>query len=231
LLGYRLALVNVKKKWYQPVSFWEPWMRVKTDAKRRAILTAAADVFRECGFTGATMAAVSARAGGSKATIYRYFDSKEDLFVALMLDAVLEDATEVFDTLKPSDDLRRTLERFGASLLVLSLSDESLSVKRNSIAEGSKSGLGQALFDRGAKVLWSRTADFLSAEVAEGRLRQEDAWMMAMHLRGLLEADLVNRALIGAKVDKRPAHLRAHAARAVDVFLRAYGQTQKSQTA
>ncbi|HEY1447166.1 MAG TPA: TetR/AcrR family transcriptional regulator [Caulobacteraceae bacterium] len=206
-------------------------MRVKTDAKRRAILAAAAEVFHECGFSGATMAAVSARAGGSKATIYRYFTSKDDLFVTLMLEAVLEHANEVFDTLKPSDDLRRTLERFGASLLALSLSDESMSVRRNSIAEGPKSSLGQALFDHGAKVLWSKTADFLSAEVASGRLRRENPWMMAMHLRGLLEADLVNRALIGAKVDKRPAHLRDHAARAVDVFMRAYGQTAKGRSA
>ena len=94
-------------------------MRVKTDAKRREILIAAAEVFREHGFAGASMSAVSERAGGSKATLYRYFASKEDLFVSLMLEKVLEHAEELFDTLQPSDDLRRTLVRFGASLLEL----------------------------------------------------------------------------------------------------------------
>lgn len=206
-------------------------MRVKTDTKRRAILEAAAEVFRERGFADATMAAVSARVGASKATVYRYFDSKEDLFVTLMLEAVLEHANEVFDTLRPSDDLRRTLERFGSSLLALSLSEESLSVRRNSIAEGSKSNLGQALFDHGAKVLWTRMADFLAAEMVAGRLRPEDPWLAAMHLRGMLEADLLNRALIGAKVDRRPALLKAHAAKAVDAWLRAYGQTGKGRSA
>jgi AcrR family transcriptional regulator len=230
-MGYRLALVNVKQNWYRSVSFWELTMRVKTDAKRRAILAAAAEVFRESGFSDATMAAVSARAGGSKATVYRYFKSKDDLFVTLMLEAVLEHANEVFDTLRPSDDLRRALEGFGASLLALSLSDESLSVRRNSIAEGPKSSLGQALFERGAKVLWSKTAAFLQAEGEAGRLRREDPWMMAMHLRGLLEADLVNRALVGASVDKRPGQLRDHAAKAVDIFLRAYGHTAKGRSA
>jgi AcrR family transcriptional regulator len=118
-------------------------MRVKTDAKRRAILAAAAEVFRESGFAGATMAAVSERAGASKATVYRYFNSKDDLFVTLMMEAVLEHANRVFDTLRPSDDLRQTLERFGARLLALNLSDEALSVRRNSIAEGSKSNLAR----------------------------------------------------------------------------------------
>jgi AcrR family transcriptional regulator len=206
-------------------------MRVKTDAKRREILMAAAEVFREHGFAGASMSAVSERAGGSKATLYRYFASKEDLFVSLMLEKVLEHAEELFDTLQPSDDLRRTLVRFGASLLELSLSDTFMSVRRNTIAEGPRSGVGQELFDRGTKVLWSRMADFMAAEMDAGHLIHEDPWIAAMHLRGMLEADLVNRALIGAAVDKRPKTLKAHAAKAVDAFLRAYGQTSADKSA
>jgi len=205
-------------------------MRVKTDAKRRAILAAAAEVFRESGFTGATMGAVSERASGSKATIYRYFSSKNDLFVTLMMEAVLEHADKVFDILKPSDDLRQTLERFGASLLALNLSDEAMSVRRNSIAEGSKSSLGQALYDRSA-ILWSRMADFVGAEMAAGRLRRDDPWTAALHLRGMLEADPVNRALIGASVDRRPVRLKEHAHKAVDAWLRAYGQTGNGKSA
>lgn len=198
-------------------------MRVKTDAQRRKILAAAAEVFHEHGFAGASVNAVAERAGGSKATLYRYFKSKEDLFVTLMLEAVLENAEAVFDTLRPSEDLRRTLERFGVGLLELGLSDESLSVRRNSIAEGPRSGLGQELFERGSKMLWGRMADFLRGQMDAGRLRRADPWTVAMHLRGLLESDLINRALIGARVDKRPKSLKSHAADAVDVLLRAYG--------
>ena len=206
-------------------------MRVKTDAKRREILAAAAGVFREHGYAGASMSAVCERAGGSKATLYRYFESKDDLFVTLMLDAVMDHALEVFGALEPGRDLRRTLQRFGAGLLDLSLSEEALSVRRNSIAEGPRSGLGQQLFDRGARALWSRMAAFMEGEMDAGRLRRADPWTVAMHLRGMLEADLVNRALIGAKVDKRPKSLRAHAAAAVDAFLRAYGQPPNGRSA
>lgn len=206
-------------------------MRVKTDAQRRKILAAAAEVFHEHGFAGASMSAVCERAGGSKATLYRYFKSKEDLFVTLMLDAVMENAEAVFDNLKPSDDLRRTLERFGVGMLELGLSDASLSVRRNSIAEGPKSGLGQELYERGSKPLWGRMADFLAGEMDAGRLRRADPWTVAMHLRGMLEADLINRALIGAHVDKRPRSLREHTAQAVDALLRAYGQTANGRSA
>jgi AcrR family transcriptional regulator len=206
-------------------------MRVKTDAQRRKILTAAAEVFHEHGFAGASVNAVAERAGGSKATLYRYFNSKEHLFATLMLEAVMENAEAVFDTLKPSENLRRTLERFGLGLLELGLSDESLSVRRNSIAEGPKSRIGQELFERGSKHLWGRMAEFLEGEMAAGRLRRADPWTVAMHLRGMLEADLINRALIGARVDKRPRTLKTHAVEAVDALLRAYGQTANGKSA
>lgn len=198
-------------------------MRVKTDAKRRAIVAAASAVFREKGLAGAGMTAVAERIGGSKATLYRYFSSKEELFLAVMLDDVLDHAHVVFDALSPSGDLRATLERFGARFLKLTLSDEALSLRRMSIAEGLRSGIGQRLFERGPKLVWAKMADFLTGQMKTGRLRAEDPWKAAMHLRGLLEADLVNRALIGADVDCRPGSLRQYAVDAVEAFLRAYG--------
>ena len=199
-------------------------MRVKTDAKRKAILEAAGAVFRDKGLAGAGMTDIAARVGGSKATLYRYFSSKDELFLAVMLGDVLDHAQAVFDALTPSGDLRRTLERFGARLLKLTLSGEALAARRMSIAEGSRSGIGQRLYERGPRLVWAKMADFLEGEAKAGRLRAEDPWRAAMHLRGLLEADLINRALIGAEVDSRPASLRRYAAEAVEVFLRAYAQ-------
>jgi AcrR family transcriptional regulator len=206
-------------------------MRVKTDAKRHEILDAAAAVLREQGFSGASMTAVSKRIGASKATLYRYFSSREDLFLTALLDVAHDEAAQLFDLLRPDQDLRVVLERFGARFLELTLTEEVLGVRRILIAEGSRSGLGQRLFERGAKISWSKMADFLRGSAEAGSLRDEDPWMMAMHLRGLLEADIVNRALLGADVDARPANLRRCAAKAVDVLLRAYGVEVAAQMA
>jgi AcrR family transcriptional regulator len=66
------------------------------DRKARAIVDAAAQVFAESGFRAARIADVAARAGIGKGTLYEYFRSKEELFLAVfdafgagMLDAVL----------------------------------------------------------------------------------------------------------------------------------------------
>lgn len=47
-------------------------MRVRTEAKRDAIVEAASEVFLESGFEGASMAQIATLVGGSKATLYGY---------------------------------------------------------------------------------------------------------------------------------------------------------------
>jgi AcrR family transcriptional regulator len=54
----------------------------KDPRKEQAILEAATDVFAKVGFQNADMQVVADRAGVGKGTVYRYFGSKEDLFLA-----------------------------------------------------------------------------------------------------------------------------------------------------
>src|SRR6266700_1485426 len=49
--------------------------------KRAQIRTAAKDLFLRSGFQGTSTDAIKAAAGVSKETLYRYYASKEDLFV------------------------------------------------------------------------------------------------------------------------------------------------------
>jgi TetR/AcrR family fatty acid metabolism transcriptional regulator len=56
---------------------------VDKDAKKLAIIEAAAAVFARDGFANAKMADVAEEAGIGKGTIYEYFPSKEDLFLDL----------------------------------------------------------------------------------------------------------------------------------------------------
>jgi AcrR family transcriptional regulator len=64
------------------------------DDKAAAVLAAAGRVFAERGYEGATMADVARAAGFSKAGVYHYFSSKEDLLHGLLkgsLEEVLDD--------------------------------------------------------------------------------------------------------------------------------------------
>jgi AcrR family transcriptional regulator len=63
------------------------WNRRK-DARPAEIISAAVDVFAEKGFAEATLDEVAKRAGVVKGTLYRYFDTKEALFRAVVQDAL-----------------------------------------------------------------------------------------------------------------------------------------------
>lgn len=59
------------------------WNRRK-DARPAEIIEAALDIFAESGFAAAKLGDVAKRAGVVKGTLYRYFDTKEDLFRAVV---------------------------------------------------------------------------------------------------------------------------------------------------
>jgi len=55
----------------------------KDEAKRRRIIAAAIQVFAEMGVSNGKIAAIAAKAGIGKGTIYEYFSSKKDIFEAV----------------------------------------------------------------------------------------------------------------------------------------------------
>lgn len=57
------------------------------EAKRRLIFSAAREVILARGFDGAKMEEIAARAGVGKGTLYNFFDSKEALFLSLVVES------------------------------------------------------------------------------------------------------------------------------------------------
>src|SRR5262245_28162455 len=105
-------------------------MRVRTEARRQAIIKAAREIFRDQGFERASMDAICERAGGSKATLYSYFPSKEDLFIACLREMASLEGANVEQFMSEAPDLRSGLERFGLWRLRTTLTKSGLAVRR-----------------------------------------------------------------------------------------------------
>lgn len=71
---------------------------------REAILKAASEVFIETGWNGASMAAISERAGVAVGTVYQYFRSKEEIISAIVAEWALKALADI-KTWDPSDGL------------------------------------------------------------------------------------------------------------------------------
>jgi AcrR family transcriptional regulator len=112
-------------------------MRVRTETGRRKIVDAAIEIFRDEGYERASMARIAARTGGSKATLYGYFPSKENLFAIAMGEAITQQGERALTLLDPSaPDVKATLLRFADAFLRVTTSDDALALTRAIIAEG-----------------------------------------------------------------------------------------------
>ena len=196
-------------------------MRVKSEEKRREIVAKAWELFKENGFERTTMSEISERVGGSKATLYGYYDSKEQLFAAALEQVIRDPADEVFVHLNRAGRLKTRLLNFGRALLDARLSEDLIAVEQALITEARRSELGELLRARFVQPQWRRLAAALDREMVGGQLRKADPMLAAWHFRALVEADLVERRLHGEK------HITAHEIKTavdagVDAFLRAY---------
>lgn len=85
----------------------------KKQRSRRRILDAARDVFFRDGFMLANLDEVAMKAGVAKGTLYRYFESKADLYVAVLAEngAVFE--SKIKEAAIPPGPVRERLQRIG----------------------------------------------------------------------------------------------------------------------
>jgi AcrR family transcriptional regulator len=206
-------------------------MRTKSEARRQAILDTAADVFREEGFERASMAAICDRLGYSKATLYNYFQSKEELFSTVVADATEAEWRATHDALDPSvEDIGEALERFGLRFLTILYSPDVQAMRRLMASEAGRSGLGKQCYERCTVRSQTDIADFLQQAMDAGKLRQASAWFAALHLVGLLESEWSPCFLFQTLETVSAEAIRATVGRAVKAFLGAYGALGSEST-
>jgi AcrR family transcriptional regulator len=202
-------------------------VKSRRDTKRQAILDTAYRLFRTQGFDKTSVAQIHAEVGGSKATIYSHFPSKEELFVECMTVAIDDYIAEIaansvaqLDAL--GTDPGTVLRQYGTSYLKFICSPDTVATRRVMIAEAARSGIGKLFL---AKIVAMRVhvVAFLSQLMAAGSLRPDDALLAAEHLRALLEAGIVEPLMLHAREDSPgDGEIELAANRAVAAFLRTY---------
>jgi AcrR family transcriptional regulator len=199
-------------------------LRVRTEARRRAILEAARSVFQEQGFERASMAEISKRLGGSKATLYGYFKSKEELFVASVELDIAGEVETIAEKVRSFPEIYDALIYLGRAFLERVTSDRPIAISRMIAGLPADTRIGLTFYERGLRQAWMRIAVFFGEQMVAGKLRRANGWVMAMHFKGLLEGEFVERRMLNAlphELDQQTIERVANDA--VDTFLRAYG--------
>lgn len=199
-------------------------MKVRTEARREAILEVASQVFLEFGYERASMAEIVKRIGGSKSTIYGYFASKEELFLAVteaagdrhMATALAEIAEY------RGGDLEARLTRFAEKLTAFLTSDESVSAHRMVLGAAGHSDIGRMFYEVGPQRGMAVMTEMFRQAVELGELRREDPGLLAQYFGALVNAEHYHRWFHRDLPPPSRLQIKRAARRAVDVFLRAY---------
>lgn len=191
------------------------------DRRRALILDAAIDVFMEEGYAGASMDRIVQRAGGSKATLYRHFSSKADLFAAI-IETLVAQMTAPIDHrgVSATGGLAATLTAFARTYLDVLLEPRSLALYRMVMGEGARfPDLGRVFFEQGPGRVAAQLADYLRhCELGRATAPVE---LLAREFLSLVRADLHLRALLGVEIAGPEARAQA-VSRAVTLFVARY---------
>lgn len=133
------------------------------EKKRRAIVSAAEDIFLNEGYVLASMDKIAAMAHVTKQTVYRYFPSKAELFKATLI-TIAESTEESFLDSLQDRDTKNALYQFAIGFIRFHVTEKHLSVYRLLISESKNAPeLTSCFFEVGE----SQTDKVLSAFLEE----------------------------------------------------------------
>jgi len=192
------------------------------DAVRRERLVAAAEhVFVEMGYGAANMDGIARRAGMSKKTIYQVFETKQELFAAVIdsrrneLAAMIE-SEGADESRKPEEVLKQFLRQIARFVLA----PRQAALYRLAVAESQRAPeLANAFYREGSTKVCSPLTEWLAAQHERGILHVPDPMSAAKMLFYMAIAELQMRVLIGECRDPDEAAIEERVDHAVQVFL------------
>lgn len=204
--------------------------RVRTEEKRDEIVRIASELFDELGYDRCSMATISERLGGSKATLYGYFPSKEELLRAVLQCNITTEFYEIVHELYDEPDLRAALIRLGKAYLRKKLSSLPVANIRSIMNQPPCSTMGRDFYEGVILPAFKGIAGHLQSLMDQGRLRRADPWVALMHWKGLHDWDLFERRLIGVISGPEDVDVEKIATLGADAFLTLYG-TEETRSA
>lgn len=192
--------------------------------RRTHYLQVALDLFAAHGFHGVSIDELVAAAGGSKATLYRYFSSKEELF-----EAIVADLTETTVADRSADELadlrlEEGLRAIGHATARAALSERATVLFRLAVGEYVRfPELAQVMFEQGPAVSYARLRDFIARCAATGEIHVDDPQIAAEQFLGGIVGHLQLRRALGQPAPD-PSQITARVEAGVKTFLAAHSR-------
>lgn len=199
------------------------------DDRRRAILAAAGEVFLGMGYANTTIDEVIRRVGGSKRTLYQYFDSKETLFAAVVDEVVGEIVRPLPEIGSSKLGLRDTLLFLATQHMTVVLSDRHVALMRLVAAESSRiPEVGRTYYEHAPARGHAKLRSYFEQQRRKGLMNISDIPRAADYFWGMLLHHGTLRRLYHVVEAPSPDQVVADCASLVDTFLALYGAPSRS---
>lgn len=169
-----------------------------SESKHKAILDAAHNIFLAHGFSRAAMAEIAQEADVSTATLYKHFNSKEELFASVIDDALDRFGGEI-PTELADEPVEEALQVAAKNYLKIQYEGGINALIRVVIAEAaSNPHLGRQYYEQGVVSRNQELVAFLQALEAQGKLKLDDPMVAARQILGLVKEELIWPAMFDA---------------------------------
>ncbi len=198
--------------------------------KRRAVMDAAMTLFLAQGYGATSMEQVARTANVSKATLYAYFESKDQLFAII----VSERKTLFYDAAFETEvtDLHAALTAIGQTFLRFMLREQTLAIYRVAVAESARfPELGRAFFENGPQRGHTIFAEWLERQQAAGLVSVPVPRIAAYQFMTLLRGCVFLRATLAVGPEPSDSEINETVAAAVDTWMAAFGRPRTAQPA
>ncbi len=192
--------------------------------RRARYLEIAQRLFAEHGFEGTSTDMIVAAAGGSKATLYKYFPSKEAIIGGL-IDSVTSRVTQAHPAFRDvSIPIREALTEIGRATLDAVVNPAAVAALRLCLGEvGRFPELARTVWAHGPAKSYENFRGFVSLRCERGELAVDDTQLAAEHFLGTIAGHIQLRVAMGITRAPDGAERARRVESAVETFLARYG--------
>lgn len=195
------------------------------EIRRSAFVNAAREAFFTHGYAGTTMSSIAAAVGGSKTTLWSYFPSKQDLFVAVVDDLVETYGASLEVPMDPDEPVEDALRRFGHGMMRIVMSPPIIDLHRLVTGEAGRfPELGALFYERGPRRGKVKLAAYLAQAMADGRMRAGDPETAARQFAVLCQAGAHQQQMLGLLPVSDAALIAADIEAAIVTFMRGWAK-------
>jgi TetR/AcrR family transcriptional repressor of cmeABC operon len=195
----------------------------KLEQRCQRFVEVAEQLFLDKGYDGTSVNEVVRVAGGSLATLYAEFGTKEALFEAVMQRRAAALFIDMGSRKARAGGVRSELLQLATRMQEHMLSDRALAFYRLAVHEGPKfPSVRKAVLETGLKGFLGHLADYLAALAASGRVKIGDAGLASEDFLTLVQGQHRIIAACGNGAHLTRKRREDHVKHAVDCFLRIY---------